>query len=114
MTLPPFLEVEILTDRIVLLLDLQFADAAFEGHFPAYPVLPGVVQLDWTMQLASRYFALEIPVAQDFQVKFKGIIKPGFVTLTLQYDRAIQRLSFDYSTDTYKFSSGQVRLKCAA
>ena len=85
---------------------------AFAGHFPDQPVLPGVVQLDWVMRLATTHLALNQRVACDFQVKFRRVILPGEpVTLSLQLDRVLQTLVFEFRVRQDVASSGRVLLE---
>ena len=48
--------------------------SCFNGHFPAMPILPGVVQIDWVVRLANQYLSLGTEAASAFQVKFRRII----------------------------------------
>src|SRR5690606_37926347 len=36
--------------QALLTFDLDPALAVFDGHFPGYPILPGVAQLDWAVR----------------------------------------------------------------
>jgi 3-hydroxymyristoyl/3-hydroxydecanoyl-(acyl carrier protein) dehydratase len=83
----------------------------FQGHFPAFPILPGVVQLDWALAFARERLGLDCPSAQVFQVKYKAGIFPGDrLTLTLGHRPDKQRLAFDYRRDGQICSSGQVTI----
>ena len=84
----------------------------FQGHFAGMPILPGVAQLDWVMQIAARCFGLTEPVARDFQVKFTDIIRPGSpLSLNLDIDRTRSRLSFQYKVGEKVVSAGRVKLE---
>jgi 3-hydroxymyristoyl/3-hydroxydecanoyl-(acyl carrier protein) dehydratase len=84
----------------------------FQGHFPDMPILPGVAQLDWVMQIAARCFGLTEPVARDFQVKFTDIIRPGsLLSLDLDIDRTRSRLSFQYKVGEKVVSAGRIKLE---
>lgn len=112
MTVPPFNDIRCSGDRASCTLILGPDHDAFSGHFPEMPVLPGVIQIDWAMQLAARCFALREPVARAFQVKFMGIIQPGAdLHLTLALDRTARRLSFEYRKDERVMSSGRVMIE---
>lgn len=87
----------------------------FQGHFPDQPLLPGVVQVAWAMELA-REFLPGLAASTDasplaFQglsnIKFMRVIQPGAtVTLELTFDSGKQRLSFDYFSAAGSHSSG--------
>jgi len=57
----------------------------FQGHYPDFPILPGVIQCEMAMQAAailiSKMHALDgenVPVATRLNnVKFKHMIRPG-------------------------------------
>lgn len=83
----------------------------FQGHFPNFPILPGVVQLDWALDFARRHLHLEIPAARQFQVKYKAGIFPGDrVVLKLSHLPQKKRLAFEYMRDGAVCSSGHVVL----
>lgn len=83
----------------------------FQGHFPDYPVLPGIVQTHWAVTCARRSFATGAATVSGVQVKFKHVIVPEQrVQLALTYARDRGRLSFEYSDGTTVFSSGVITL----
>ncbi len=85
--------------------------AAFAGHFPGQPVLPGVVQVDWAVQLAETHLASGLPAALDYQVKFRRVVPPGGVlALELRIDRERGALAFTYRAGGEIVSSGRIRL----
>ncbi|PKU24593.1 hydroxymyristoyl-ACP dehydratase [Telmatospirillum siberiense] len=95
---------------VVLAFRLSAGAAAFDGHFPGHPILPGVLQLDWALRLAERYFGLEPAVGRDFQIKFRHAILPeADVILSLRLD-AGRRLDLEYRVGEVVASTGRVRL----
>jgi acyl-coenzyme A synthetase/AMP-(fatty) acid ligase len=88
--------------------------SCFKGHFPAMPILPGVVQIDWVVRLANRYLSLGTEAASAFQVKFRRIIgRNQLFTLRLRVLPA-RRLAFEYLIDGETASSGSVALPSIA
>ncbi|NND00083.1 MAG: thioester dehydrase [Gammaproteobacteria bacterium] len=78
----------------------------FKGHFPEQAVLPGVVQVHWTGELARRLFN-----SSGFtglrKVKFKQPILPGTrVTLSLDFESGSGTLNFRFHHAEKVFSSG--------
>jgi 3-hydroxymyristoyl/3-hydroxydecanoyl-(acyl carrier protein) dehydratase len=99
---------------VTLQLDVPADLACFRGHYPGFPVLPGVVQIDWVMQLAVAHLRCGQPSATDFRIKFKRVIAPGSrVTLMLCHDECRRRLAFVYRTGELIASEGRVVLSAA-
>ncbi len=61
--------------------------AWFKGHFPAIPVLPGVVQLHWAVRAAQTLFDFQGPPIRVARLKFQKVVMPPAL-LELQLDRA--------------------------
>lgn len=81
----------------------------FQGHFPELPLLPGVVQLDWALRLASRHLGVAVDAAPRFQVKYKSGIFPGDrLILVLRHDPVKARLNFEYRRGEAVCSSGSL------
>jgi len=98
-------------DRVTLQLDVPADLPCFLGHYPGFPILPGVVQIDWVMQLAVRHLPCGQPSATDFRIKFKRVITPGMpLALTLSHDKARRRLEFVYRSGDRVASEGRVML----
>ena len=86
----------------------------FDGHFPASPILPGVVQLDWAIARGRHYFAPP-PVFRDVaMLKFQQVIAPGAtVQLELAWDAAKSSLQFKYLSEAGQHASGRVLFAAA-
>ena len=86
--------------------------AHFTGHFPQTPVLPGVVQVDWAQQLASRLIVDLPPRFSGMEVlKFQQLARPGDrLQLTLRFDAARGKLYFAYRNGEAACSSGRILL----
>ncbi|HEX8954801.1 MAG TPA: AMP-binding protein [Burkholderiaceae bacterium] len=80
----------------------------FDGHFPGTPVLPGVVQLDWAMNLGRKTFALPPYFHGINALKFQHMIQPGArITLELTHDPQKQTLQFRYVSASGQHASGR-------
>ena len=78
----------------------------FTGHFPGLPILPGVVQLDWSVKLGRERLGLAGEFAAAENLKFLSIVRPG-AHLTLVLERVdAAHLRFGYAGRGRKFSSG--------
>ena len=97
--------------QVRVTLDLPATLPCFAGHFPGFPVLPGVVQIDWVMQLAAAHLRCAQRPAAEIRVKFKRVVTPGSpLGLTLRHDTARQRLAFTYTIGDSVASQGQIML----
>ena len=60
--------------------------AAFAGHFPGTPILPGVVLLDIALKVIAETYLLDLDCCEIGSVKFLSPVHPGD-TLTFQHER---------------------------
>jgi acyl-coenzyme A synthetase/AMP-(fatty) acid ligase/3-hydroxymyristoyl/3-hydroxydecanoyl-(acyl carrier protein) dehydratase len=83
--------------------------AHFGGHFPDLPILPGVVQVDWAIRLASEHVAGTRDTASVDRLKFMAPVPPGAVLdLRIAHDTARRRMQFAYRLNGRDCSSGVV------
>lgn len=69
--------------------------AYFGGHFANFPLVPGVIELQWIHRLAARFDWGRQPVPQVENLKFQQFVRPGDeLTVELAYDAAKNRLLF--------------------
>jgi len=88
--------------------------AYFSGHFPKAPVLPGVVQVEWAMNLGQQLMNLPARFAGMEVLKFQQLIRPGDeVQLHLRFDAVRSKLYFAYRNETATCSSGRILLEAA-
>jgi len=87
----------------------------FPDHFPDHPILPGVVQTKWAMDLARQ-----LPLPDSFlegfsamtKLKFMRLITPGSqLTLQLKVSPSGKSLNFRFFDDKGDYSSGQLNFK---
>ena len=80
-----------------------------QGHFPGEPVLPGVIQVHWAIQLAGEHLDLKPSFAGIEALKFHRIIKPETaIKLALELNEESGKLTFRYSSTSGKHSQGRV------
>lgn len=85
--------------------------AYFSGHFPKAPVLPGVVQVEWALNLSRQLLNLSGPFAGMEVLKFQQLVRPGDeIQLHLRFDPERSKLYFAYRNDTATCSSGRILL----
>lgn len=82
----------------------------FEGHFPGFGVLPGVVQIDWAVDLAREFFSIPCDGFYKMdQVKFQALALPNMqMELVLSWNASKGRLGFVYQNEQKKYSSGSL------
>ncbi len=110
---PEVLGQQTLDDTLHLALQVPPDLAYFTGHFPKVPVLPGVVQVDWAMQLGQRLLALPPRFAGMEVLKFQQLVRPGDrLNLTLRFDAVRGKLYFAYhNQEQAPCSSGRLLLE---
>jgi 3-hydroxymyristoyl/3-hydroxydecanoyl-(acyl carrier protein) dehydratase len=109
---PLLIEVKVAENRAEMSLAIPRELIYFRGHFPAFAVLPGVVQIDWVMIYGRRYLKIGDATAQTLQVKFRKIIRPGDrLTLTIVNEPAHSRMQFSYASTEGTLSSGRIGLE---
>jgi len=113
-TAPPILLPEVLgeqSENAEALLQLRIPEglAYFSGHFPAVPIVPGVVQIGWAVHFARHCFGLAHPFRQLEAVKFKELMLPGQTPeLHLQYAAEAARVRFCFRAASVEYSSGRI------
>jgi 3-hydroxymyristoyl/3-hydroxydecanoyl-(acyl carrier protein) dehydratase len=84
----------------------------FDGHFAGAPIVAGVVQIKWAIDLASRYLGATGQFAGFEALKFQQIMQPEQpVVLTLRWAAADGKLHFSYTSGDLKFGSGRILLR---
>jgi 3-hydroxymyristoyl/3-hydroxydecanoyl-(acyl carrier protein) dehydratase len=100
-------------DETSLKLDLIFPANAeyFDGHFDEFPVLAGVVQLNYVMELAQEYFHITPHITNITKLKFTKIIKPDTdISLAINYLKGESKINFKYFLGDVVYSSGNINL----
>lgn len=98
-----------------LQLEIPLDLAHFSGHFAQTPVLPGVVQVDWALQLARQLLPDLPPRFVGMEVlKFQQLARPGDrLQLSLRFDATRGKLYFAYRNGDAACSSGRILLGAA-
>jgi predicted hotdog family 3-hydroxylacyl-ACP dehydratase len=79
------------------------------GHFPDRPILPGVLQLDWAIQLLARWLGGEAWPRRVEGLKFKQLIRPGqALTLALEREAGGGGFRFGIAHGATIFSLGRI------
>jgi 3-hydroxymyristoyl/3-hydroxydecanoyl-(acyl carrier protein) dehydratase len=110
-TEPLVLEQRVAPPTAELTLEIPAELVYLEGHFAGAPIVAGVVQIKWAIELARRY--LDAGSERDFfgmdALKFQQLMQPGaVVTLELEWEAAANKLRFSYRSDDARYSSGRI------
>jgi acyl-coenzyme A synthetase/AMP-(fatty) acid ligase/3-hydroxymyristoyl/3-hydroxydecanoyl-(acyl carrier protein) dehydratase len=86
----------------------------FRGHFPGFPVVPGIVQLRWAMNVARALLGREAGLRELEALKFGTSLAPGerFELRVERTDRC--NLSFRLWSGDREFASGRMRVASEA
>ena len=92
-----------------LTLVLDPALLVFDGHFPQFPILPGVAQLDWAVRLGREAFAINTAFSRMEALKFQQVARPGLqLQLHLEWRPDKTTLQFRYVSALGAHASGRV------
>ena len=82
----------------------------FSGHFPGHPVVPGALQLDWVMDVATELLDTPPRVAELESLKFPAPLGPGDVFRIQVRNVAEAQLDFTIFAEDVDYARGRVRL----
>ncbi len=112
-TEPEILAVRPLVSGVEIDLFVSPTLSFFEGHFPDFAILPGIVQVDWAIRLARTHLAIGRLQPNEMQVKFRAPVLPSSrLTLALSVADGAKgpRLAFDYRAGETVHASGKIGL----
>lgn len=80
----------------------------FSGHFPGFPILPGVVQIDWAIHYGRDLLGIHGEFAGMENIKFSAIMQPDdHVFLDLHW-LGTKLDFFYYDHHGKRYSSGRI------
>ena len=83
----------------------------FAGHFAEFPLVPGVVELDWAITQARTAFTLPPHLIRTEALKFRQFVRPGdTLELTLDWQPDKGRLVFELKGPDGICASGRLVL----
>ncbi|MGH7266186.1 MAG: AMP-binding protein [Candidatus Rokuibacteriota bacterium] len=92
-------------------MQVPFDVEALAGHFPGFPVVPGVIQLQWVMELARSLAGPAMRLGALEVVKFKTLLRPGQTfRLRVELSESGETMRFRLWDEQTVFSSGRGRL----
>lgn len=81
-----------------------------EGHFEEYPLVPGVVMVQWAIELADESFGEVGEFRGIERLKFQRVLRPG-TRFTLQLTRRDDGIAFAIDSREGRHCAGRVRLQ---
>jgi acyl-coenzyme A synthetase/AMP-(fatty) acid ligase len=82
--------------------------AYLAGHFPGFPLVPGVVQIQWVMDVVRRLTGQESHLRRIEALKFTGILRPGEIfELSAKCSPSGEHIDFRLWNERTLFSSGR-------
>lgn len=85
----------------------------FSGHFAEFPLVAGVVQMQWAMDLAKQFEWGNRPVRQMENLKYQHFIRPNdAVELSLRWDAEKGKIHFHLQVDGKVCASGRAVMLC--
>jgi len=96
-------------NQVILNLFLPENILYFNGHFPDYPMLPGVIQINWAIEFSQKYFNISLQFNKLEVVKFHRLILPDMlIKLKLEHNTLKNKTTFCYSFNNAIYSSGRI------
>ncbi len=95
-------------DERRLTLEVPERLAYLEGHFASFPVVPGVVMLQWAIELANEVFGSAGNFRGVERLKFQRVLRPS-AHFTLHLKRHEDGLTFSIDSHEGRHCSGRVR-----
>lgn len=107
------LEQNVIENGAKLLLRIDPEIAYFDGHFDNYPILAGVVQLDWAIHYGKTLLSANSVFDGMEVIKFQQPILPNMlVLLTLRWEKEKNKLYFSYTSgENSNHASGRIKLE---
>ena len=85
--------------------------ACWPGHFPQYPIVPGVLQLQWVVEEIARWTGSTPQLTQVDVLKFKTPMLPGqYARLCITRDADATRFEFEIAQEEVVYSQGRIVL----
>ena len=81
----------------------------FAGHFAHFPLVPGVIELQWVRELAARFTWGQRTIIRVENLKYQQFVRPhDRISIELQYDADKDKLGFKITHDEAVCASGRM------
>lgn len=89
-------------------LSISHDHPSLAGHFPGYPVVPGVVLLNEVLDTLRRRSAASLMVTGLPMVKFSSPLRPGEIVIIRVDEEGAGRATFSCQVDARLIASGAI------
>lgn len=108
--MPIVSELSLSSGQLTCLLRIPYDLPIFRGHFQHVPIVPGVVQVGWVVELATAHGLVEGEFTGITTVKFRRLVQPGMqLSARLLQDGDAGRLRFGFEVPGTLVTSGRLR-----
>jgi 3-hydroxymyristoyl/3-hydroxydecanoyl-(acyl carrier protein) dehydratase len=105
------LELDRSARRLACRLLVPYDLAIFRGHFPSTPIVPGVLQVGWAVELAREHALADGRCRGISTVKFRRIVQPGMcLGARVEGGPRDNELQFTYEMDGAVITTGRLRV----
>ena len=96
-------------NKVSMILEMRENNPYFDGHFPGFPILPAVAQMELAVRFASRFFGTDTAISQIKRMKFVNPIYPP-ISILLIIEIKDNTLNFNISSSdgVIAYSTGTV------
>ena len=84
-------------NKVSMILEMRESNPYFDGHFPGFPILPAVAQMELAVRFGSRFFGTGTAVSQIKRMKFSNPIHPP-LSILLIIEKKNDTLNFNISS----------------
>jgi len=89
--------------------EIPLDQAYFSGHFPGVPVVPGVAQIGWAVDIARQKLFPDLQCRGMEVLKFQKLLRPGDTAeLSLRWNADNAKLYFAFTLNGEPCSSGRL------
>ena len=95
---------------LVCQLRVPYDMAIFRGHFPSAPIVPGVMQVGWAVELARAHGLADGPLTGIGAAKFRRVVRPG-MCLAARLERGARpgQVHFRYACGDTVVATGRLQ-----
>lgn len=95
---------------LTCMLRVPFDMPVFRGHFPARPIVPGVMQIGWAATLSRDHGLATGPLTGIPAAKFQRLVRPGMqFGARLERDSRPGQVEFVFARETVVVTTGRLR-----